>query len=285
MSKPHNKKRNVGIIYEQLINYTSQSLIEGRKDDAENAMSIIKRNFKKGSELYKEFRLFNAMVKTSVPTSALATRILQEAKKAAQDHDEKKLRSEKSLLIREINHTLPEGSSLYSRKIQDYRTYATIQTLLNDWRSKASEDFARTTLYETKIHDWLLLEKQEANLESEKTDDINKLTVKIMTEKFNDRYGNSLSKEQKDILSEYAFSSNTNNHVSLTQKLSSVQGKTRKNINKFSKNCSNKILNEKITGVKTMVESLDSKEINDDSISKFLLLSRLNSELEEKENV
>ena len=76
MSRPHNKKRNVGIIYEQLINYTSQSLVEGRKKDADNAMSIIRRNFKKGTELYKEFRLFNALVKTSVPSAALATRIL-----------------------------------------------------------------------------------------------------------------------------------------------------------------------------------------------------------------
>ena len=68
-------------------------------------------------------------MKTSVPSSALAARILSEAKKAAQDHDAKKLRSEKSNLIREINHNLVEGSSLYSRKIKDYRTYATIQTL------------------------------------------------------------------------------------------------------------------------------------------------------------
>lgn len=285
MSKPHNKKRNVGIIYEQLINYTSQALVEGRKKDADDSLSLIRRHFKKGTELYKEFRLFNALVKTSVPSSALAARILSEAKKAAQDHDAKKLRSEKSNLIREINHNLLEGPSLYSRKIKDYRTYATIQTLLNDWRASEVSDFTRTSLYETKIHDWLLLEKREDVLEEQKTEDINKLTVKIMTEKFNNRYGSSLNDMQKQILSEYAFSSSTNNFDGLVRKLNEIKKDTNKNIRTFSKGCTNKTLNEKIINVKNIVESLDCQNINDDSVSKFLLLSRLNDEIGEKENV
>ena len=285
MSKPHNKKRNVGIIYEQLINYTSQALVEGRKKDADDSLALIRRHFKKGTELYKEFRLFNALVKTSVPSSALAARILSEAKKAAQDHDAKKLRSEKSNLIREINHNLLEGPSLYSRKIKDYRTYATIQTLLNDWRASEVSDFTRTSLYETKIHDWLLLEKREDVLEEQKTEDINKLTVKIMTEKFNNRYGSSLNDVQKQILSEYAFSSSTNNFDGLVRKLNEIKKDTNKNIRTFSKGCTNKTLNEKIINVKNIVESLDCQNINDDSVSKFLLLSRLNDEIGEKENV
>lgn len=275
----------MGIIYEQLINYTSQALVEGRKKNADDSFALIRRHFKKGTELYKEFRLFNALVKTSVPSSALAARILSEAKKAAQDHDAKKLRSEKSNLIREINHNLVEGSSLYSRKIKDYRTYATIQTLLNDWRASEVTDFTRTSLYETKIHDWLLSEKKEDVLEDEKTEDINKLTVKIMTEKFNNRYGSSLNDAQKQILSEYAFSSSTNNFDGLSRKLNEIKKDTNKNIRNFSKGCTNKTLNEKIINVKNMVESLDCQKINDDSVSKFLLLSRLNDEIGEKENV
>ena len=50
-------------------------------------------------------------------------------------------------------------------------------------------------------------------------------------------------------------------------------------------NSTNKTLNEKIINVKNIVESLDCQNINDDSVSKFLLLSRLNDEIGEKENV
>ena len=155
MSKSHNKKRNVGIIYEQLINYISQTLVEGKKKETDTAIEIIRKNFRPGTELYKEFRLFNALVKTHVASESLATRILSEAKRAAQDHDSKKLRSEKSQLIREINNNLCEGSNLYSRRIENYTTYATIQTLLNDWRSKEVQDISRVALYESKIHGWL----------------------------------------------------------------------------------------------------------------------------------
>ena len=282
MTRSHNKKRNVGIIYEQLISYASESLVEGRKKDANNALSIIKSNFKKDSELYKEFRLFNALVKTSVPSSALATRIISEAKKAAENHDDKKLRSEKSQLIKDINHTLSEGSSLYSRKIKDYRTYATIQTLLNDWRCSNKIDFTRTTMYESKVHDWLLKEKEELILENCKTDNVDKLTVKIMTEKFNNRYKDTLNEDQKQILSEYAFSPSSN---SLSEKLEKIKCQTKKNVKIFSKNCSNKTLNQKIKSVATLIESVDSGDINDETVSKFLLISRLNDELKEAKDV
>ena len=47
MSKSHNKKRNIGLIYEQLVSYVSQALVEGKKSDADNALKIIGRNFKK----------------------------------------------------------------------------------------------------------------------------------------------------------------------------------------------------------------------------------------------
>ena len=87
MSNNHNKKRNVGLIYEQLIRYASKCLLEGKAERAETAMKIMKDHFKPGSELYKEFRLFNALVQTSVSSESLAIRVLDEAKKAALTHD------------------------------------------------------------------------------------------------------------------------------------------------------------------------------------------------------
>ena len=103
-----------------------------------------------------------------------------------------------------------------------------------------------------------------------------------MTEKFNDRYGEVLNSDQRQILAEYAFSSSTNDYEDLAEKLSVLKKRTMKNIRKFSEDCSNTTINEKIHKVKVMVESVDLDTVNDDSVSKFLLLSRLNDELEEK---
>ena len=83
MAKSHNKKRNVGIIYELLLRSVSDALIEGKTKKAQNTLDIIQKRFDKSTELYKEFRLFNALAKSTVSNSAIAAAILNEAKSAA----------------------------------------------------------------------------------------------------------------------------------------------------------------------------------------------------------
>ena len=74
--KSHNKKRNVGIIYEQLILTISQALVENNLSKAEKAKEIIKRYFRKGTELYKEHKLFQALVLPEIKDASLATAII-----------------------------------------------------------------------------------------------------------------------------------------------------------------------------------------------------------------
>ena len=120
MSKTHNRKRNVGIIFEQLVQYTANAVMYKRFDAAKKSMGIIRKHFMNGSELYREFRLFNALVKTKVDHSGLATRILKEAKDATIKIDQARLRTQKSLLIKDINHQLNE-TGFYNRRISDYK--------------------------------------------------------------------------------------------------------------------------------------------------------------------
>ena len=73
----HNKKRNVGIIYELLLKHISTKLLEGNKKEAKIATKLIERHFKKGSELYKEFRLFNALAKSDITNTHVVASILE----------------------------------------------------------------------------------------------------------------------------------------------------------------------------------------------------------------
>ena len=159
MGKTHNKKRNVGIIYEQLLRLIAKHLVEGNKDKHQEGLAILKRNFKPGSELYREFRLFNALVKTTVPNDSLAARILAEAKLAALDFDAQQLRKEKAQLIKEINRGL-NYPDFYQQKVVDYRSYATIQTLLNDWRLGSRADLMRIAKYENQVCQWFAYRKK-----------------------------------------------------------------------------------------------------------------------------
>ena len=73
----HNKKRNVGIIYELLLKHISTKLLEGNKKDAKIATRLIEKHFKKGTELYKEFRLFNALAKSNITHTHTVASILE----------------------------------------------------------------------------------------------------------------------------------------------------------------------------------------------------------------
>ena len=54
MSKGHNKKRNVGLIYEQVINKASAAMMDGGPEHAKMHISFLKKHFAEGTELLKE---------------------------------------------------------------------------------------------------------------------------------------------------------------------------------------------------------------------------------------
>ena len=83
----HNKKRNVGLIHEQLVRFASEKIVEGAKNKAEVALEILNEHFEQDSQLYKEFRLFNALVHTRASTSNIARRIILESKAARKNHN------------------------------------------------------------------------------------------------------------------------------------------------------------------------------------------------------
>ena len=145
----HNKKRNVGVIYELLVRAVSAYLIENDREQAQNALNIISKHYNKNTELYKEFRLLNALAKSSVKDTSIAAAILTESKNASRRFDSNKLIREKSNLIRDINHILAD-QDFYHRRVPEYKTYATIQTLLNAWREGDKSNLTEVVLIEAK---------------------------------------------------------------------------------------------------------------------------------------
>ncbi|MBK23586.1 MAG: hypothetical protein CME70_06225 [Halobacteriovorax sp.] len=283
MAKAHNKKRNVGIIYEQLLRCISESLVEGDELKAKVTSEILKKHFKPGSQLYREFRLFNALVKTTVKSESLATRILGEAKKAAIGFDKDQLRREKAALIKEINYRI-DDQNFYHQHVGDYRSYATIQTLLNDWRRERASDLVRIAKYEDIVCEWLMTERVEEDVSYHRDEDVNSLSVKIMTEKFNKKYGQALNSDQAKLIQEYVFSLSSGDTGQFRKYLEYLRESTLSEIDYFSETCDNDVLNEKINVVRENVNDFKFTSIDDDVIAKFLLVSGLKKELLESEN-
>ena len=284
-TKNHNKKRNVGIIFEQLLVHVSKALVEGNNAKADTCLKVIKNHFKPGTELYREFRLFNALVKTTVSNPSVATQILVEASNAANDIDRQVLRHQKAMLIKEINHTLNE-SDFYSKRVKNYRHYATIQTLLDDWRRGPRADITRLAEYTDKVHKWLLIEKIEPEIEKERSANVNRLTVRIMREKFNKKYGRYLNSEQATLIKEMTFQSSADSiaNDTIRELLIKIKKNAINALEEFKKKNENNILKQKVPVVNQLIESSSITEVSDENISKFLLISKLKDELMEGSN-
>jgi len=284
MTVKHNKKRNVGIIYELLVQYVTNCIIEGKKSDAKKATKIIEKRFAKNTELYKEFRLFHALSNSTVTDTHIVASILSEAKRAARNIDQEKLNKEKSALIRDINYTLNKQDFFY-QNVPNYRTLGSIQIAINEWREDAP-DIGVLIEFEKKIGEHLLSEKTSHTIDKmqQEVDASNsdKLVFKLMTEKINQKYQN-LSREEREIISHYVFYGEEDRNY-LKAYLNEKRNNAIRLLEDFEDTESNNILIEKVDRVRSSIVALNNEEINDNSIVKFLTITKLINELKNKED-
>jgi hypothetical protein len=268
----HNKKRNVGLLHEQLVRHASENLVEGNKAKAELAISILQHRFRDQTELQREFRLFNALIHTKVPNREIAKQIITESRIACRNHDANKLRAEKSHLIKEINHKLDE-EDFYKRKIGKYRLLATVQALLNEWRGAQKLGPDEIVKYENVLEEWLARDNSESELE--KTAHANPLTLKIMTEKFNKKYDLLLNGEQKEMIENCL----AGDAKELTRQVGLIKERALTALERFYHHCDNNILLEKRELIEEKISALEP-DSTDESISRALVVSALIRELE-----
>lgn len=280
MKVKHNKKRNVGLLFAQLSQSVSESMVEGNIDKANKALSIVKRHFNPGTELFKEFRLFRAIVATSVPSDSLASSIIGEAKAASKKIDTRLLKQQKSALIKDINYNLKEAT-FYDRKISDYKIFATVQTLLSEWRNESPDILVMST-FEKELHSHLLKEKELQDLNELKETDVNHLVVDIMRNKIEEKFGSQLNEDQISLLREYVFSDE--NKSVFFNKLKSIKTSMLTSLSDFEVKCENAMLKKQIPVVRESVLSLPVDAASDEIISRYLTLMRLDEELSTGDN-
>ena len=272
MSRSHNKKRNVGIIYEQIVLFICNKLLEENKKEAELATNIIAKHFRKNTQLYKEHKLFKALLNTNNVSDQLASSIIYEAKKACNNmFDSKKLEQEKSLLIKDLNYCFGKGR-IFEEKISDYRMFATIQTLLNEWR-EVDSNFEKTTEYEIKLHNRLTENKKEdrPNIPIK----VDPLTYKIMNKKFNEKYNPILNESQQKLISNFI----KDDADLISDNYKSLKESCVKKLDSYITSCNNNILIEKNERIRRKIKKLDCDDLTKENLQKFLIIAKLKEEL------
>lgn len=199
----HNKKRNTGLVYEFLVRRLSSCLLENDSKGYKDALSIIQRYFYKGSPLDRERALFEAIIGTRGVSDRTAAAVITEVKREASKLDYIRLDRTKGRLIHEINRKL--GKNLFSEShIDEYKAYASVQLLINGCSPKRTiEESVQRVRLEEALHRYMTIDPGSPDDEYSNVDD---LAYRIAVKKFNERYSETLSESQKNLLKGYITS-------------------------------------------------------------------------------
>lgn len=123
----HSKYKNTGILFELLIRQLTSDTLSSK--DTSKITNIIQHFFKQGTELYKEYKLYECLTKTHyVNNTEKANELLQNVLDIHNTLNIESLNKQKYKLIKEIKQNCNIDTFVNS-KINNYKLFATIYKL------------------------------------------------------------------------------------------------------------------------------------------------------------
>jgi hypothetical protein len=281
----HSKFKNTGILFELLVRQITLEVLNG--DTSEKAKKIVSEFFSPKTELNKELRLYELLMKEKYSSESRAEKFIDTVNEAHNRIDQKQLHREKYNLIKKINESFNMDEFL-SSPISNYRLMASIYKI---FESKKMDNYDIKDVFNSKI---TLIEsitsnpatktqlKKDKLVESYKKQekDLRLLTYKILVETFNKKYSN-LNESQKSLLKEYI------NNLTNTTGFKSYVKKEIPNIIKELKSIQSKI-KDKVTKIK-LAETVSvlsnvkiGKNVSDNHVSSIMMSYELIKELKAK---
>ena len=285
----HSKFKNTGILFELLVRQITLEVLNG--DTTEKAKNIVREFFSSKTELNKELRLYELLLKEKYNSESRAEKFIDTINEAHDRINQPKLQKEKYNLIKTINESFNMDEFL-SSPISNYKVLASIYKI---FEAKKMGDYDVKDVFNSKITlienitskpSKLVERKDEANqiVESYKKQDkdLRLLTYKILVETFNKKYSN-LDENQKQLLKQYI------NNITNTTGFKSYVEKEIPTIVAELKTLS-KSVNDKVTKIK-LAETISvlnktkiGKVVSDNHVSSLMISYELIKELKDKVN-
>lgn len=196
----HNKKRNVGLVYEFLTREVSAAVVAKDTPRAARALGVVADHLSEGSALVDELSLHRSVMGSRGVPERLARRIVDELKAAGiRMGSRRDVRdAAKSNLIHEMNRQL--GRDIFDRyRIPDYTAHASISILMSrgiDSRLDEGVDVARV---EDHLIEFLTAPAGAVRFDR----DANLLAYTKAVGLFEREYGGELDGDQGELLREY----------------------------------------------------------------------------------
>lgn len=284
----HSKFRNTGILFELLVRQITLEVING--DTVAIAKQTLKEFFSKNTELSKEFRLYDLLLKEKYKTESNAEKFIDLICDERKKINEKKLLREKYELIKKVKESFDLDKFL-SSPLSNYRQLASIYKLFEV--TSASTTYNMKEKFDAKVSliEHIMGSNQKIKVEekvdtkllqtfSKQDKDLRMLTYKILVETFNKKYSTALNKKQKSLLEN--FINNMTNTTGFVDYYKDELKSTITNLKKINETICDRVTKIKLSEtIKFLERTKVNKVVSDDSVSMLMLSYELIKELGE----
>ena len=275
MSKlKHSKFKNTGILFELLVRQIASDTLAG-KDSL--ALEIIKKHFKRGTELSKELKMYQSLTKENFDSQYKAQEFVNIILQERGNLNESILRRQKYNLIKSIKESFVM-EDFFKYRVNNYREMASVFKMFEHTQSVSPKEYVdcKNTILET-------ITKKDVEIVTETTDkeyasqpkEVRMLAYKFLIDSFNSKYTN-LSESQKTILRNYI------NNVDNSDKLRKfVLSEVKKLKTEFGKlKIGDKVTQIKLNETVTLIDNITaSKVISENQVLSLLRYHELLQEL------
>jgi len=258
----HSKIKNTGILFELLSRQITVDVMNG--DEKSKSVEMLKKFFNEKTELGKENQLYQVLLKENYNSSHKAEKLVDAVIRAREKLQNKKLRTEKYNLIKEIkeNYIVED---FFRARIPNYKVYASIY----------KKFLAETTPVFDPVDEvdstFSIIEHITRNkVKSKNTDsqiitefknedkDLRLLSYQLMVDNFNGKY-KSLNSMQRNLLKEYV--NNISNTNSLREFINNEVVKIKQILNKILPRVTDDITKIKLTEAIKQTDNIQKGKI------------------------
>lgn len=193
MKNKHNKKRNTAFVFEALAREATVAIVKGDQERKAKVVSIVRKHFTGDSLLKKDLECYRSLYENQNLDKNTSQKILEAVMAAKRLIDPDGLFKQQTEVINDINKELTPAT--FNNFVPNYKALATIAKMFNTDSPK------QKVMLEEKI-----IEGMSGTLVEHTMQPIDSITFATFTKKFNDKYGPSLLKEQKELINHYISS-------------------------------------------------------------------------------
>jgi len=270
MNIKHSKYKNSGILFELLVRQITADTLDGIDSPARK---ILKGYFVK-TELGREYKLYEQLVKHTAVSEAKANLILNSLLEASSNLNRSALRRQKYNLISEIKKYY-DLTKFFRHKLPHYKTQAAFYMLTE---IKANKEFSnpeleisnKFTILEHLSEKPVVKEQKETVVDEYQKYDktLRTLTYRVLLEKFNEKY-DTLLEDQKEILKELITS--IDNTPRLKEFYNTKVNEIKTTLEELNTKVTDKVTKIKIEEVIKMLPTLDkTAKVKDDDLTNLL---------------